>query len=1148
MKPFAHLHLHTEYSLLDGNCRIGPLMQHLKTLGQTHVAITDHGVMYGVVDFYREAKKNGIVPIIGCEVYVAPRTRFDKEHGQDNHPYHLVLLCENQTGYRNLCKMVSLGFIDGFYGKPRVDWQLLEQYHEGLIALSACVGGEVPRLILQRDMTGARQAVERMVALFGKGNYYLEVQDHGMPEQKTVNAGLKRLAEETGVPLVATNDCHYIAAADCDTQDVLLCIQTNKKIDDPDRMKFAGSNLFVRSGDEMADLFVDVPEAIDNTLAIAERCHVEFDFETSHLPHFALPADEDSASGYLAKLAAEGFEKRYPDADGDYRQRLQFELDMIDRMGFSDYFLIVGDFISFAKEQGIPVGPGRGSAAGSMVSYCLGITDVDPIRYSLYFERFLNPERVSMPDIDIDFCMRRRQEVIDYVVQRYGHDHVAQIITFGTMAARGGIRDVGRAMGLAYGQVDTIAKLVPFGVGVTLEKALAASPELRAAEQSDPHIAKLLNTARALEGVPRHAGTHAAGIVITQQPVVELVPLAKNDEAIVTQFPMNTIADLGLLKMDFLGLRNITVIDDAVKLIRRHTPDFDLAVVDERDEATFDMLSAGDTQGVFQLESAGMTRLCVNMRPRCIEDITAVVALYRPGPMEQIPRFLECKNHPERVSYHHERLKEILKVTYGVVVYQEQVQQIFRELAGYSLGRADSVRRAMSKKKHKELEAERQNFIYGNEPEGIEGCVKRGVSPPVANTIFDEMISFASYAFNKAHAVCYAIIAFQTAYLKRHYPKEYFAALLTSTSDSTDAVSHYIKECRKSGIAVLPPDINASCEDFTCEPAGVRYGLATLKNVGRAAVSAIVENRELLGPFTDFHSFCERMSHAEPNKRALESLIYAGAFDNMGATRRGLMDAMPIILNDLARAKQSNVEGQLGMFDDEPPHQSSLPVTAMGREEYGEFEKLSYEKQVTGLYLSGHPMQHFERQLAAIAPISFGEVLRDSERDENEPGVFADNQWVRFAGMVTAIVPKVTRAGDQMAFVTLEDEGGALEVMVFPKVLQAASHLVQKDCVLWGEGRLSVREDKAPQILANALHAIEDAPTGDEKLWVKFAQVDNRLFERVKQMLARQPGNTPAVLYIEPTKQKLVTRCRLSDELVSQLARMAGQDNVKVTK
>jgi len=1132
---FTHLHVHTEYSLLDGNCRIKPLMQRLKELGQTHIAITDHGNMYGVIDFYREAKKNDITPIIGCEVYVAPRSRFDKEHGKDSDAHHLVLLCETQTGYQNLCKLVSAAYIEGFYGKPRIDIELLAAHSEGLIALSGCLGGALPRLIMNRDFAGAEKEAQRMIDIMGANNYFLEMQDHGQQEDAVVNAGLKRLAQELGLGLVATNDCHYVYEKDAEIQDILMCIQMNKTVNDPDRLKLLPT-LYIKSTEEMAALFPDTPDAISNTMKIAERCHVEFDFDSTHLPHFAIPEGEGDSNAYLAKVAGEGFDKCYPDADDAHRERLRFELDIIAQMGFSDYFLITGDFMKYARDNGIPVGPGRGSAAGSMVSYCLGITNVDPIRYGLYFERFLNPERVTMPDIDIDFCMRRRPEVINYVVNKYGADHVAQIITFGTMAARGGIRDVGRALGMAYSQVDEIAKLIPRELGITLEKALKISSQLRDKVDSDPEIKRLFDVAKALEGVPRNAGTHAAGIVVTSRPTVEFVPLSKNDEAIVTQFPMNTVSDLGLLKMDFLGLRNVTIIDDAQQIIRKTNPDFDIDKVDEEDEKTFAMLSRGETVGVFQLESGGMTSVCQRLKPRNIEDITALVALYRPGPMDEIPRFLESRHNPKKIVYRHDLLRPILSLTHGVIVYQEQVQEIFKELAGFSLGRADLVRRTMGKKDMKKLKAERENFIHGNAELGIDGCVKRGVSEQIGNKIFDEMESFANYAFNKAHAVAYAIIAFQTAYLKCHYPKEYLTALLTAMGDSTEGAAYYIKTAQTMNISILTPDVNKSEAVFTCEEEGIRYGLSTLKNVGYALVRAISDNRRQQGEFTDFYDFCKRMPQV--NKRALESLILSGSFDGFGYTRRGLMDAMPTVLMDIQKTNANNVVGQFSLFDDSP---ATSQIT-IGNNEYNELDKLSKEKEVTGLYLSGNPMGHYRAELAVIKPISFAELLADGDAEEDR--TFEDNQTVNFAGIVTAMNTKNTQKGDLMAFATLEDETGAVECMIFPKVLREVSNYLAKDAALHGNGRISFRDDRPPQILVNELLPL----TGDAPMELRIRLEKAEQLEALPALFKDHPGTTRVAIYRDGKRFLAASLCKPDEALLVKLRQVLGEDNVKLTQ
>ncbi len=950
---FAHLHVHTEFSLLDGACRIGNMMEHVKELGQDAIAITDHGVMYGVIDFYRAAKAAGIKPVIGCEVYVARRTRFDKDHTLDSNPYHLILLCKNEEGYRNLIHMVSLSFAEGFYNKPRIDWQLLEQYHEGLIAMSACLAGEVASKILQQNYEGAKQTALAYRALFGE-DYYLEIQDHHLTEDDDVCRGVMRIAEETGIPLVATNDAHYTRKEDAHMQDVLMCIQTGKTVDDIDRMRFETEEFYLKSEEEMAALFPKHPEAISNTMEIVDKCNLNFTFGQYHLPSFDVP-EGYTAEEYLHKLCMEGFDRRYDPNDTEKRERLQYELDMIQRMGFVDYFLIVWDFIHYAKTHGIPVGPGRGSAAGSMVAYCLDITTLDPIQYSLYFERFLNPERVSMPDIDVDFCYERRQEVIDYVTRKYGADHVAQIVTFGTMAARNAIRDVGRALNIPYGDVDVVAKLIPTELHITIDKALAASEQLRQMYESNETIHKLIDTARSLEGMPRHASTHAAGVVITNEPVDHYVPLAANDGNMVTQFIMTTLEELGLLKMDFLGLRNLTVLSDAEKMVQREHPDFHLDDISLNDDATYAMLAQGKTAGVFQLESAGITNVVTGLKPHSIEDITAVVALYRPGPMQSIPRYIACKHDPSQVKYKHPLLKDILDVTYGCMVYQEQVMEVFRVLAGYSLGKADMVRRAMSKKKMKELAKERTNFIYGNEELGIDGAIKRGVDEQTAESIFDEIMDFANYAFNKAHAVCYAVVSYQTAYMKCHYPQEYMAALLTSVLDASPKVSEYIGAARGMGIRVLPPDVNTSCEGFTVSDGNIRFGLAAIRNVGRGFLKEMEEERAHNGAFASFEDFCDRMYPKELNRRALEGLVKSGAFDSLGYRRSQLLQIYDAVLNDVASATKKNIAGQIDLFgfgEEEKKENIHIPNVP----ELPKRDLLSMEKETTGLYLSGHPL------------------------------------------------------------------------------------------------------------------------------------------------------------------------------------------------
>ena len=888
---FVHLHVHTEYSLLDGACRIRDLPKLVKELGQTACAITDHGVMYGAVDFYRACKAEGIHPIIGCEVYVARRTRFNKQHEFDAESRHLVLLCKNETGYRNLSYMVSQAYIEGFYIKPRIDMELLRAHSDGLIALSACLAGEIPKRLMNGDYNGAKAYALEMRGIFGE-DFYLELQDHGIAEQTEVNRGLLRLHNETGMPLVCTNDAHYLRKEDAENHDVLLCIQTGKTVDDENRMRYEPRNFYIRSTEEMETLFAGYPDAVANTEKIAEKCQLEFTFGKYHLPEFKLPEGYDSPT-YLRKLCDEGFARRYSQAKPEYRKQLDYELDMIEKMGFTDYFLIVSDFVRYAKSRGIPVGPGRGSAAGSMVSYCLEITDIDPMKYDLYFERFLNPERVSMPDIDMDFGDTRRGEVVEYVRKKYGDDHVAQIVTFGTMAARAAIRDVGRALNMTYAEVDVVAKLVPAGPGalhITLQEALKLSKQLADMYREEPKVKKLIDTAMALEGMPRHASTHAAGVVITKLPVYEYVPLARNDDAVVCQYVMTTLEELGLLKMDFLGLRNLTVLDDAVKMVQQREPEFALSKIPDDDAETYDMISRGQTAGVFQIESTGMTGVCVGLKPQSIEDITAVIALYRPGPMESIPRFIACKHDPKLVTYKHPRLVPILSVTYGCIVYQEQVIRIFQELGGFSLGQADMVRRAISKKKAKEIEKERQAFVYGDAERGIKGCIANGIDEKTAQAIYDEIYDFANYAFNKAHAVSYAVVAYQTAYFKCHYTKEYMAALLTSVLDNSDKVAGYIGECRDCGIALLPPDVNRSSDRFTVEPGGIRFGLVAIKNIGRGFIQSLVRERERGGDFASLQDFCERMYDCgDMNKRAVENLIRSGAFDSTGARRSQLL-------------------------------------------------------------------------------------------------------------------------------------------------------------------------------------------------------------------------------------------------------------------
>ena len=1168
MVPFAHLHVHSEYSLLDGACRIEELADRVAALGQTACALTDHGVMYGVIDFYRACKARGIHPVIGCEVYLAPHSRFDRSYVNGEWHSHLILLCENMTGYRNLIHMVSLGFAEGFYMKPRIDMELLRQHSEGLICLSACLAGAIPRAIAEGDMDGAYELCEDFLEIFDRDHFYLEVQDHGIEVQKKVNEGLFKLAEELNIGLVATNDAHYLTKKDARIQDVLMAIQMGKTVDDPTRMKFETQEFYIKDADEMVALFPDHPEALENTVRIAERCQVEFEFGKYHLPEFDVPQGY-TALEYLQKLCDEGFAKRYPNDDGTVRARLQYEIDMITQMGFVDYFLIVSDFIGYAKSQGIPVGPGRGSAAGSVVSYCLGITDLDPIHYSLYFERFLNPERVSMPDIDVDFCYVRRPEVIDYVTRKYGKDHVAQIVTFGTMAARGAIRDVGRALDIPYNEVDVVAKQVPNELHITIEKALSVNPELKKLYDEKPQVRELIDTARALEGMPRHASTHAAGVVITKDPVDTYVPLARNDEQMVTQFTMTTLEELGLLKMDFLGLRNLTVIADAEKMIRRHTPDFDIEKVDMNDKATYEMLGRGSTMGVFQLESAGITNVVTGLQPQSIEDITAVVALYRPGPMQSIPRYIECRHHPEKVTYKHPLLEPILKVTYGCMIYQEQVMQVFQSLAGYSLGKADMVRRAMSKKKMKELEKERVNFIHGNEALGIDGAVKRGVPEKVAASLFDEIMDFANYAFNKAHAVCYAVVSFRTAYLKCHYPREYMAALLTSVLDWSDKISEYIQAAREMGISVLPPDVNESFDGFSVSGRDIRFGLAAVKGVGRSFMKQLVEEREAGGLFASFQDFCERMYDRELNRRALESLIKAGSFDSMGYRRSQLLKICGPVVDAIAQSRRKNIEGQIDLFGMGNEAVQDTQIALPDIPELSKRELLSMEKETTGLYLSGHPMDEY-RELARQAEAASIRKIIDDLSGESEKPAYRDGMNVRLACVITGVRLKSTKNGSMMAYVTVEDESASIELVVFPRALQQCGAYLTEDSAVLLTGRIDAREDEAPKVLLNEAQPLTEsavnstlsrqhpgqsvytdqqaAKLAPQKLYLRISSMTSDEWPQIKAILLTQPGDTPVYLYPMDTKKKTLAKraywCQPDVPMLEKLRFLLGEEDV----
>ena len=1161
MENFAHLHVHTEYSLLDGACRIPALVARAKELGQQSLAITDHGVMYGVIDFYKECKKQGIRPVIGCEVYVAPRTRFDKVHRIDTSPYHLVLLCKNAAGYQNLIAMVSKASIEGFYSKPRVDLELLRTYHEGLICLSACLAGQIPRRLLERDYDAAKETALLYRDIFGSENYYLEVQDHGILEQKQILPDLYRLSEETGIPLVATNDVHYIRQEDHRAQSILVCIQTNHTVNDKSDMEFQTQEFYLKSRAEMEALFADHPEALDNTVKIAEQCQLDFTFGVTKLPFYKAPTDEDNVT-YFKRMCYEGMVRHYGEhPQKQIRDRLEYELGVIIQMGYVDYYLIVYDFIHYAKTHDIPVGPGRGSGAGSLCAYCIGITGIDPIRYNLLFERFLNPERVSMPDFDIDFCYEKRQQVIDYVVAKYGADHVAQIITFGTMAARGAIRDVGRAMAVPYAQVDAVAKLVPNELHMTLDKALTASKDLKQQYDTDSTIHELIDMARKLEGMPRHASTHAAGVVITRNPVDTYVPVQKNEEAILTQFPMTTLEELGLLKMDFLGLRTLTVISDAEKMIRRYQPDFSISQIPPDDEKVFQMLSAGLTEGVFQFESGGMRNVLVGLRPESIEDLIAVISLYRPGPMDSIPKYIENRHHPEKVTYKHPKLASILDVTYGCIVYQEQVMQICRELAGFSYGRADLVRRAMSKKKADVMQQERQNFIYGLYDEDgtcqVKGCVHNGVSEEIASDIFNEMSSFASYAFNKSHAAAYAVVAYQTAYLKCHYPKEFMAALLTSVLDSTSKVTSYIDECARLKIPVLPPDIAQSGMGFTVSDEGIRFGLLAIKNLGRSVIADVIRERET-APFQNFNDFCERMHGRDLNRRAMESLIKCGAFDRMNPNRRQLLAGYEAISSSLDAVKQKNLDGQLGFFD---------TMAGTAREEYvfpdvEDFpfmERLNLEKEVTGMYLSGHPLGEYADLIPKLGTAKISHVALEEY----------DNKQVDILCIVSARQSKATRSGDTMAFLTVEDTTGAMEVLVFPKILQRYGQLLTVGSVVVLSGRISVREEEDAKLLCEKAVTIQDrlawrsgspvrkpnAGAGSGKrpgLYLRIPSRQGKEMEKAQNLLEIFEGTTPVYVFFQDTqKVGLAPRSMWvfpNDVLLGQLTEILGEGNVKLVE
>ena len=1158
---FVHLHVHSEYSLLDGACRIGSMMDRVKELGQTAIALTDHGVMYGCIDFYKAAKAAGIKPIIGCEVYVSRRRMSDRVHGIDNDPYHLVLLCENRKGYENLCYLVSQAFTNGFYGKPRVDLELLQQYHEGLIALSACLAGAIPQHLMNEDYEAAKEYALRLRDIFGEGNFFLELQDHGIDEQRPVNQGVQRIARETGLPLVVTNDAHYLRKEDAAMQDVLLCVQTGKTVDDENRMKFQTDEFYLKSEEELRALFPGYDEAFENTVKIADRCNLEFVFNEYHLPVFPIP-DGYTNEQYFRHLCMEGFRQRYADPPQSYLDRLEYEIGVISRMGYVNYYLIVWDFIRYAKENGIPVGPGRGSGAASIAAYCLHITEVDPMQYSLIFERFLNPERVSMPDFDTDFGPERRGEVIEYVMRKYGADHVAQIATFGTMAARGAIRDVGRALNFTYAETDVVAKLVPNTLHITLKEALEVSPKLKEMYDEDERVKKLIDTAMSLEGMPRNTSTHAAGVVITADPVYTYVPLSRNDDTIVTQYTMTTIEELGLLKMDFLGLRNLSIIEDAQREVRKLQPDFDIEKVPQDDPATFAMLAEGKTQGVFQMESAGMTGVCVNMKPTSIEDLTAIVALYRPGPMDSIPTFIANKLDHRKVTYKTPHLEPILKVTYGCIVYQEQVIEIFKSLGGYTMGQADNIRRAISKKKMKVIEQERKVFVYGDPQQGIPGCIQNGVSEAAAQSIYDEIVDFANYAFNKAHAVCYAVVAYQTAYLKAHYPQQYMAALMTSVLDRLDKISGYISECKELGIAVLPPDINHSEDPFVAEGDAIRFGLGAVKNVGRGLIRSISAKRAEDGPFKSLEDFIQRMGEGELNKRAVENFIKCGAMDCFGYHRSELLNVYESMMDSIADSRKRNLDGQMGLFGMLEQDDKAAAIPIPPKDELSRAELMSMEKETTGIYLSGHPMDDYRKYLKNTHVVPIGTLM-------GEECTVRDEQIVSVAGIVQAIKTKSTRNNSMMAYITLEDDTAAIEMLAFSNVLTQYGGYLSENTPVVITGRLSLREDKDPQIVINRARPISDYAQQAEmeaaqqvqpqpqqpvakprtlsgKLYLKLPSESAPEVRKVKAIINMFPGESDVVLYFADTKLRRGSRCQIAENMLRELISILGNENVVV--
>ncbi len=1147
---FTHLHVHTEYSLLDGSNKIKELIARVKELGMDSVAITDHGVMYGVIDFYKEARKNGIRPIIGCEVYVAPGSRFDKEGRDDNRYHHLVLLAENDTGYHNLMKIVSRGFTEGFYYKPRVDKELLRQYHEGIIALSACLAGEVQSNIARGFYEEGVKAAKDLENIFGKENFFLELQDHGIPAQRLVNQSLLRMSQETGIPLVATNDIHYTYAEDAQAHDILLCIQTGKKVTDENRMRYEGGQYYVKSEEEMRQLFPYALEALENTHKIAMRCQVEITFGQYKLPQFPVPEGYDAWS-YLQKLAWDGFAVRYPNGTAELKERLTYELNVIHSMGFVDYFLIVWDFIKYARDHGIIVGPGRGSAAGSIVSYCLEITKLDPIKYSLLFERFLNPNRVTMPDIDVDFCFERRQEVIDYVVRKYGKDRVVQIVTFGTMAARGVLRDVGRALDMPYAQVDAVAKMIPTELGITIDKALKMNPELKSLYEQDEQIRYLIDMSKRLEGLPRHTSMHAAGVVISPRAVDEYVPLSRGaDDAITTQFTMTTLEELGLLKMDFLGLRTLTVIQNAEKLVNRQPGrNLDIDKIDYNDPNVYELISSGKTDGIFQLESAGMKNFMKELRPSSLEDIIAGISLYRPGPMDFIPKYIKGKNDRDSIHYDCPELEEILAPTYGCIVYQEQVMQIVMKLAGYDLGRSDLVRRAMSKKKADVMAKEREYFVYGNAELNVPGCIKNGIDEKTANKIFDEMVDFAKYAFNKSHAAAYTIVSYQTAYLKCYYPVEFMAALMTSVIENSSKVAEYIVTCRQMGIELLPPDINEGESSFSVSDGKIRYGLSAIKSIGKPVIQAIVREREVGGKYKSMKDFCERMSGREVNKRAVENFIKAGAFDSFGYTRRQQMMVYAQIMDQAAAEKKKSMTGQMSLFDfvsEEDKQAFEVKYPPVG--EYDREVLLAYEKEVLGVYISGHPLEEYEKAWRK----NITAVTTDFEADEEtgKARVY-DGQTVIVGGMITGKTIKTTKHNQLMAFITLEDLVGSVEIIVFPRDYEKNREFLNEEEKIYVRGRVSLSEDAQGRLICERVVAFSQIPN---EIWIRFKDKDEftQNESRVYSAIENSDGHDRIVIFCQAQKaiKRLPAIYNVSGDvqLIEHLEAEFGAQNIKIVQ